>query len=152
MMIVGVKRGDLEVEDHLEIPLDPNDDGEIELAIDYAGDPPSCVFDLDFAVSEGGVVSDYTTAEQVSDTVPPPTATPVPTATAGATAVPTTNVTSTSTALATPTATATTATATPTTTPSATAPTATATPGATFAYALTTNDDRSHRAASRASR
>src|SRR5262249_24956045 len=122
-MIVTARRDDIVVTDHLELPLDaipPGTEGEVELQVDYDANPPSCVFDLAFAVSEGGEGSDYTEIEQASDTVPPPTETPTATATAGVTPSPT----------GTPVP--------PTTTPTSGG---TPGPGADLAYALRTDDD-----------
>lgn len=142
-LVVAVTRDDLVVEDHLEIPLAdvaaPDGSGEVDVQIDYDAAPPTCVFDLAIAIAEDGEVSDYTVVEQVSDTVPPPTATPaIATATPDATDVPTPTVTTTGGATATLTVTAT-----PTGNGSTTTPTATPSPGpgVAFAYALTTTDD-----------
>lgn len=149
-LVVAVSRGDLVVEDHLEIPLDDvaagDGSGEVDVEIDYDAAPPTCVFDLEFAIAENGEVSDYTVLEQVSDTVAPPTATPVAVATAtpqttnASTATPTIATTATPTVTTTATATGAT-TATPTSATATPSPTPSPGPGVVFAYALTTTDD-----------
>ncbi len=131
-LIVAARQVGGDFEDHFELPLDAppgGTDATLELQIDYAIDPPGCLFDIAFAVEDaGGEVSNYAVVERVEDSVAPatatPTATPRPAPTSTATIAPTPTSVGTGTRTPTP---AGGSTATPTST-SAGSPTATSTP------------------------
>src|SRR6185436_13309723 len=76
-MIVAIQRRDVALDDHFEIPLDPNPaapevDDEIEVT--FQDTIPGCAFTIALATRIDGVVSDYTPVPVVLDTaLPAPT-------------------------------------------------------------------------------
>ena len=141
-LIVTARRADLDVEGFFAIPLGADaTEGEIEIDVEYPLDLETCVFELAFATSEDGSVSDYTPIDQILDVSSPGSPTPTAVVTTTSTpALPTATPTLTATATAstptrtptpartaTPTVTAT-RTATPTITGQTPTPTATSTP------------------------
>ena len=70
-LIVTVRRSDVALDDHFEVPLDPTPGtGEVddEIEVTYQDTIPGCAFALDLATRIDGVVSDYTPVPQVIDT------------------------------------------------------------------------------------
>jgi DNA-binding beta-propeller fold protein YncE len=76
-LIVAIQRSDAALDDHFEVPLDPNPgaaEADDEIEVTFQDTIPGCAFALALATRIDGVVSDYTPVPVVLDTtLPPPT-------------------------------------------------------------------------------
>ena len=90
-LIVTVRRADVILEDHIELPLPAGTDDELDLT--FADDLPGCVLEIAFATAEDGQVSDYTPLQEVLDATPTPTSTPIGPPSVAATPTPSPTVT-----------------------------------------------------------